>query len=93
MPLSAERFDRAMKRARVLRTLGETYEDAGAIALLLEERCKMHDYLGGVTMIYGELGMDLERWADLFRRVERYIGGKHLTRMREVLDRLDLCVT
>lgn len=91
MWIKGEAFDRAMKRAIVLRRMGVPFEDAGRIGLFLENRAIQHRKIGA-DLIYSEAALDNERWADLYRRTALHVRGKHLARLRAILDRLDLVV-
>lgn len=91
MRFSRESYERHLARAAVLRRMGVPFDEAGEISMHLEERCKMH-HLIGADMIYPEFGMDYDRWADLYRRTALYVGGKHLARLRLILERIDLVV-
>ncbi len=93
MRISDFAFDRAMKRAIVLRRLGVPYDAAGLIGLFFEYRIDQHERLGGEDIIiYPESGLDYDRWADLYRRTAKYLSEEHRARIRAVLDRLDLVV-
>jgi hypothetical protein len=87
--LRRERID---ARFYALRSFGFSALDARDVSKILEYRCVCHERLGGVTVIYSDWWLDAEHWADLYRRVRTHLNGHHALRMREVVDRLDICV-
>lgn len=91
MGFDSERQERVNARFWTLRSLGLEAYDANEISKILEYRCMCHERIGA-TLIYTDMWLEAERWADLYRRVVEYLPGKHADRMYDVLARLELSV-